>query len=153
VRLSELHLAAAAADHGPAFAPEPFTILTRRSMYQHVRTRLLTVLQQVQLAERMPPDLQAMVAQLQDERPALLALIGEVLATPLTGRRIRCHGNLHLGQVLHAGRDLLIIDFEGEAEQPLFDRIAHELGTESHFGRGWVRYALRDMLSIARSAQ
>jgi maltose alpha-D-glucosyltransferase / alpha-amylase len=238
VRLSELHLAAAAADHDPAFAPEPYTILTRRSIYQHVRTRLLTVLEQLRLAERMPPDLQAMAAQLQDERPALLALIAEVLATPLTGRRIRCHGNLHLGQVLHVGRDLLIIDFEGEAERPLFerrvkrtplldvvallrsfayaaaaaleqrrhgapdaeraaawsqiwqdeasaifvghyrqrmdgsgllptsqdewrrmftlaliDRIAHEIGTELHFDRGWVRYALRDMLSIARSAQ
>jgi maltose alpha-D-glucosyltransferase/alpha-amylase len=38
------------------------------------------------------------------------------------GARIRCHGDYHLGQVLIAEADLIILDFEGEPARPLEER-------------------------------
>jgi maltose alpha-D-glucosyltransferase/alpha-amylase len=45
-----------------------------------------------------------------------------LLQRPLTAKRLRCHGNYHLKQVLCTGTDLVIIDFEGEPARPLFER-------------------------------
>ena len=37
-------------------------------------------------------------------------------------RRIRIHGDLHLGQVLWTGRDFVFLDFEGDATMPISER-------------------------------
>jgi maltose alpha-D-glucosyltransferase/alpha-amylase len=40
------------------------------------------------------------------------------------GRRIRCHGDYHLGQVIVTEGDVMILDFEGEPNRPLSARRA-----------------------------
>jgi maltose alpha-D-glucosyltransferase / alpha-amylase len=43
----------------------------------------------------------------------------ELSALPVRAYRIRCHGDLHLGQVLWTGKDFYLIDFEGEPSRSL----------------------------------
>jgi maltose alpha-D-glucosyltransferase/alpha-amylase len=123
LRTAELHQALASDRDDPAFAPEPFTSLYRRSLYQSMRNRARTAFRL--LAERVPwlPEearlSPAAIAALEERA---LSVLGRVLELPIDGQRIRCHGDYHLGQLLHTGSDFVILDFEGEPGQSMAER-------------------------------
>jgi len=122
-RAAELHRALATATSNPAFAPEPLTPFGRRSAYQRMRRSAVTLLEV--LRARTPlldPPVRSLAETVVDRREAVLAVFGALLGGRIDARRIRCHGNFHLGQVLHAGDDLVIIDFDGEPGRPLYER-------------------------------
>ena len=114
-RTGELHrvLASAAAPD----APEPYSALQQRSLVQSLRTLVRQTFRSVRRAgaDGMPDGL----AGREEEVSALLA---ELLADRLSGSQIRTHGDLHLGQVLWTGRDVVFIDFEGEPARTLGQR-------------------------------
>ena len=122
-RTGELHEALASDAKNPAFAAEPFTGLYRRSLYQGMRTladQTLSLLGKrlKELPEAMRADADK-VLKLED---TIFARFHQLLAINMTGMRIRCHGDFHLGQVLFTGKDFVIIDFEGEPARPLSER-------------------------------
>jgi maltose alpha-D-glucosyltransferase/alpha-amylase len=53
---------------------------------------------------------------------ALLDRFAAIKDHRMEASRIRIHGDFHLGQVLHAGRDFVIIDFEGEPSRSPTER-------------------------------
>ncbi|MDP8958642.1 MAG: maltose alpha-D-glucosyltransferase [Actinomycetota bacterium] len=122
-RTAQLHLALGSELEDPDFVPEPMSTLYQRSLYQSMRT---LGRQTFHLLRRRMPRLPDHV---RDEAQAVLDQEGEVLRRfqavheeKIDTTRIRCHGDYHLGQVLHTGKDFVIIDFEGEPARPLSER-------------------------------
>jgi maltose alpha-D-glucosyltransferase/alpha-amylase len=139
-RTAELHEVLSLGDH-EEFEPEPFTTLYQRSLYQSMRTQVRPTLS---LIRRMLPKVDEAGAidaeYVLDNEAALLDAFDAVRRHRIDASRIRVHGDYHLGQVLHAGRDFVIIDFEGEPSRS---------PTERRIKRG----ALTDVAGIVRSYQ
>jgi maltose alpha-D-glucosyltransferase/alpha-amylase len=121
-RTAELH-AALAAGTGDAFVPEPFTTLTQRSLYQSLRAPVRRTLQMVRRSlPRLGEAARADAERVLDSEAVLQRVYSNVRDARLDAYRTRIHGDYHLGQVLHAGRDFVIIDFEGEPSRSPTER-------------------------------
>src|SRR5262249_24012435 len=122
-RTAELHGALASVPDNPSFAPEPFTGMYQRSLYQSART------QARQAFEALGQRVQELPEALREDTRKLLGLEGElvkraraIVERKVTAPRVRCHANYHLGEVLYTGKDFVIIGFEGDASRPGSDR-------------------------------
>ncbi|MDP9023448.1 MAG: phosphotransferase, partial [Actinomycetota bacterium] len=122
-RTGELHVALASAPDDAAFGPEPFTTLYQRSLYQSMRTLTRKTFQLLRRRlEVIEPDSRGDAERLAEREQDLLDRFQALTQGKLDAVRIRTHGDYHLGQVLHTGRDFVIIDFEGEPARPLGER-------------------------------
>jgi maltose alpha-D-glucosyltransferase/alpha-amylase len=117
-RTAEMHLALASSPIDPDFAPEPFTAVDRRSLHHGAKSLLRRSMRMV----RATTDPDAKVAELIAREPEILARLESAMGTPINARKIRSHGDYHLGQVLWTGKDFMLIDFEGEPARPLTSR-------------------------------
>src|SRR4029450_9283561 len=122
-RTAELHLDLASSGVSAGFAPEPFTGLHQRSLYQSTRGLMASVFPALQRkVEGLQNGIRAEARTVIDLEPQVLRRFQTILEGQLTGMRIRCHGDYHLGQVLFTGKDFVIIDFEGETTRRLSQR-------------------------------
>ena len=134
-----MHAALASETRDPAFAPEPFTEHYQRSVYQSIHTLSRNNLRLLgRVAESLPPGAAHDAKVVLASHGTVDARLRALLSHRFGGQRIRVHGDFHAGQVLHTGRDLVIIDFEGEPARPLSERRLK-------------RSALRDVAGMIRS--
>lgn len=122
-RTAQLHSALASSRDDADLSPEPFTVHYQRSLYQSIRG---TVRQSFELLSRRMHSLSqedgTLAVTVLDGEKILVDRLRAWLREPLGAMRMRIHGDYHLGHVLQAGRDLVIIDFEGETARPLSER-------------------------------
>ncbi|MDQ6792174.1 MAG: maltose alpha-D-glucosyltransferase [Candidatus Dormibacteraeota bacterium] len=138
-RTAEMHISLASSTSNPDFMPEPTSMLDARSIYQSIRSLLSPVMEL--LRQRLP----TLVGPTRDDAAAVLKAeerlhehLRALLSRPISAKRIRCHGDFHLGQVLFTGGDFIVIDFEGEPGRPLRERRLK-------------RWALKDVAGMLRS--
>lgn len=138
-RTAELHLALASEPAEPAFAPEPISELDLRSFHQSCRSRLNDTLYQLRRRLKdLPEAHRAQAEAVLEAGPEILRRFRAIVGRRLSGKRIRCHGDYQLRQVLFTGSDFQIFDFEGPAAQSLE-------------GRRTKRSPLRDVAGMLRS--
>ena len=121
-RTAQLHLALAGGE-GEMFTPEPFTTLYQRSIFQSMRAQIRPTLALIRSTSHLlEGEALANAEQVLDAETALLDRFAAIKEHRIEASRIRIHGDFHLGQVLHAGRDFVIIDFEGEPSRSPTER-------------------------------
>ena len=140
-RTARMHAALTDPDGGPDFAPEPFAESDRevlhRSLLQQADEAFALLRQQ---REKLSGDPADDAKRLLDSEGAIRNRFSAISELSVTALRIRHHGDYHLGQVLYAGGDFLIIDYEGEPARTLTERRLKRL-------------AMRDVAGMIRSFQ
>ena len=122
-RTAELHLALASAPDDPQFAPEPFSKLYQRSLYQSMRSLTGQIFRLLKDGiNKLMEDVRHDVQDVLDLEKDILERFRAISDRKITAGRIRCHGDYHLGQLLFTGKDFVIIGFEGGPARPLTER-------------------------------
>ena len=139
-RTAELHLALAGDPENPAFAPETFTShYVARPVPVDAQHRHPQPPRPAQAACRnLPPEVAELAQQVIDREPEIMDCYRGLLEQRLSAKRIRCHGDFDLTQALYTGRDIVLIDFEGDPGRTVSERTIKRSG-------------LRDVAGMMRS--
>jgi maltose alpha-D-glucosyltransferase / alpha-amylase len=118
-RTAEMHVALSSAPpENRVFAPEPFSTLYQRALFQSMRTLAVRTFRLVRRTAVADP----VVSLVLDREQDVVGRYEALLRTKIDAVRTRIHGDYHLGQVLWTGKDFVLIDFEGEPVLPLGER-------------------------------
>jgi maltose alpha-D-glucosyltransferase / alpha-amylase len=130
-RTAEMHIALSCSSTDPAFAPEPCSQGDLETDSLQVESQIRSALEALKSRLSFLDDLAADEAGLVlSKRLHLLNRSRSITRLATAGKRIRIHGDYHLGQTLrtsgnldseNAG-DFVLLDFEGEPAKPLAQR-------------------------------
>lgn len=138
-RTAALHLALADARGDEAFVPEPATAGDLAAVTADMQANAAAAVELLESRlDAIEPASREVAATIVARRERLLEAIGRVAHVVPGVARIRVHGDYQLDQVLEAGGEFVVIDFEGEPLRPLPERRGKFL-------------AMKDVAGMARS--
>jgi maltose alpha-D-glucosyltransferase / alpha-amylase len=122
-RTAQMHLALAQDTESPNFAPEPFSLQHQRSVFQSIRSETkLTFALLTRTFNTLDEYAKGLAEKVLQHANQLGSLHDYLLHDPIDTKKIRIHGDYHLGQLLFTGKDFVILDFEGEPARPIGER-------------------------------
>ncbi len=131
-RTAEMHLALATQTQDQAFCAEPFQASDLERDAQRVETQLAQVVETLKLRfSSLDDSIADMAVQLLARRHEFVARAHALTEIKTAGKKIRIHGDYHLGQILRTQNskgderswgDFVILDFEGEPARTLAER-------------------------------
>ncbi len=124
-RTAELHHALSLDKEDPDLAPEPFTMLYQRSLYQSLRNQTIRVMGMLRdRIATLPPEVAEQASAVVALENEVLRRFGALLSHRIQATRIRTHGDYDLRRVLYTGRDFIIVDLAAsDAQTPLERRM------------------------------
>ena len=125
-RLAEMHAVLGRDTSEEAFKPETMTLEDADKLGGRIKGELDKAIGRLR-GTTLEPEALEHVDYLLANRDQLIERIGEAARLAEGRQRTRIHGDLHLGQVLVTGDDIMIIDFEGEPTRPLSERRAKDM--------------------------
>ena len=105
------------------FRPVDFSMTYQKELYDSIKLMADRIF--ALLRERLQTLPEAVIAQGQlvlDQEHDIRDVFEQLIEQDIPGKRIRGHGDYHLGQVLYTNGDFVIVDFEGEPARPLPER-------------------------------
>ena len=122
-RTAELHNGLGEATQGPGFKPESFSLLYQRSVFQSIQSLTKRVFLSLRKkTSSYPETIQEILKEVLLSEPKIIKQCQKIKSYKINAKKIRIHGDYHLGQVLFTGNDFYIFDFEGEPAKPLGER-------------------------------
>jgi maltose alpha-D-glucosyltransferase / alpha-amylase len=116
-RMAEMHLMLATPPCDCYFAPEPFSTLYQKSLYQSMRTSTLRTLRRTaSLYTALPESLAKELDEIRSHENEISERLKGVTSRKISGLRIRIHGDYRLEHLLYTGKDFMVFGFGGRYE-------------------------------------